>query len=137
MAAASGAQAVDHLGRDRTLIVWGQGIPLRPPRTVRRPAETIPSQAIQADLNTSSAILSVSDAIDPASCLATTREPSVRAEADEAGISRRAEAAKTVILVTASRNRLRLEGKSVVLRRALTADTLTLFRDYEYKMNQF
>jgi hypothetical protein len=100
--------------------------------TVRHPAETIP---LQADLNTASAILSVSDAIDLASCLATTREPSVRAEADEAGISRRAEAAKTVILVTASRNRLRLEEQSVVLRRALTADTLTLFRDYECKMN--
>ena len=91
--------------------------------TIRRPAETIPSQATQADLNTSS---SVSDAIDPASCLATTREPSVRAEADEAGISRRAEAAKTVSLVTTS---------SVVLRRASTADILTLFRDYECKMN--
>ena len=59
----------------------------------------------------------------------------MRAEADKAGISRRAEAAKTVILVTASRNRLRLEGQSVVLRRALTADTLILFRDYECKMN--
>jgi hypothetical protein len=90
---------------------------------------------VDPDINTSSAILSVSDAIDPASCLATTREPSVRAEADEAGISRRAEAAETVILVTTSRNRLRLEGQSVVLRGALTADTLTLFRDYECKMN--
>ena len=97
--------------------------------TIRRPAETIPSQAAQADLNT------LSDAIDPASCLTTTREPSVRVEADEAGISRRAEAAKTVILVTISRNRLRLEGQSVVIRGALTADTLTLFRDYECKMN--
>jgi hypothetical protein len=94
----------------------------------RRPAETIPSQAAQVDLNTSSAILSVSDAIDPASCLTTS-------EADEADISRRAEAAKTVILVTISRKRLRLEGQSVMLGGALTADTLTLFRDYECKMN--
>ena len=135
VAAASGVQVANSQGRIRPTVVWGQGIPLRPPMTVRRPAETIPSQATQADLNTSSAILSVSDAIDPASCLATTREPSVRAEADEAGINRRAEATKTVILVTASKNRLRLERQSVVLRRALTADTLTLFRDYECKMN--
>ena len=84
--------------------------------TVRRPAETIPSQATQADLNTSSAILSVSDAIDPASCLATTREPSVRAEADEAGISRRAEAAKTAILVTTSRNRVFLQSLTKMTR---------------------
>ena len=46
VAAASGAQAVDHLGRVRTLIVWGQGIPLRPPTTVRRPAVTIPAVTI-------------------------------------------------------------------------------------------
>ena len=59
----------------------------------------------------------------------------MRAEADEAGISRRAEAAKTVILVTTSRNRRGLEGQSVVLRGSLTADILTLFRDYGYKMN--
>ena len=57
------------------------------------------------------------------------------AEADEAGISKRAEAAKTVILVTTSRNRLRLEGQSVVLRGALTTDTFTLFRDYGCKIN--
>ena len=100
--------------------------------TVRRTAEC---KTTQADLNISSVTLLVSGAIDPASCLATTREPSVRAEADAAGISRRAEAAKTVILVTTSRNRLRHEGQSVVLRGALTADILTLFRDYECKMN--
>ena len=46
VAAASGAQAVDHLGRVRTLIVLGQGIPLRPPTTVRRPAVTIPAVTI-------------------------------------------------------------------------------------------
>jgi hypothetical protein len=115
--AESGDQGVTQQGRVRTPVVWGQGIPLRPAMTIQRPAETIPSQAALADLNTSSAILSLSDAIDRASCLATTREPSVRAEADEAGISRRAEAAETVILG------------------ALTADTLTLFRDYECKMN--
>ena len=46
VAAASGVQAVDHLGRVRTLIVLGQGIPLRPPTTVRRPAVTIPAVTI-------------------------------------------------------------------------------------------
>ena len=75
----------------------------------------------------------MSDAIDPASYPAATREPSVRAEADEADISRRAEAAETVILVTISRNRLSLEGQRVVLRGALTADILTLFREYDCK----
>jgi hypothetical protein len=56
----------------------------------------------------------------------------VKAEADEADISRRAEAAKTLILVTTSRNSL--EGQRVVLRGALRADTLTLFREYKCKM---
>jgi len=46
VAAASGVQAVDHLGRVRTLIVLVQGIPLRPPTTVRRPAVTIPAVTI-------------------------------------------------------------------------------------------
>ncbi len=47
----------------------------------------------------------MNDAIVPASCPAATRELIVRSEADEAGISRRAEATETVILVTTSRNR--------------------------------
>jgi len=42
---------------------------------------------------------------------------------------------QTFILVTTNRNRLCLERQSVVLRGSLTADTLTLFRDYGYKMN--
>ena len=36
VAAASGAQAVDHLGRIRTQVRWGQGIPLRPAMTIQR-----------------------------------------------------------------------------------------------------
>jgi hypothetical protein len=88
---------------------------------------------VDPGVNTSSALPSVSDAIDPASCPVATREYSVRAEADEADISRRAEAAETVILVTTSRNRLGLEGKRVVLRGTLTTDILTLFRIYKCK----
>jgi ABC-type thiamine transport system ATPase subunit len=63
----------------------------------------------------------VSDAIDPAFCPAATLEPSVRAEAHEVVISRRAEAAVTVVLVTTSKNRLNLEGQRFVLRGTLTA----------------
>ena len=44
VAVASGEQEANSQGRIRTLVVWGQGIPLRPPMTIRRPAETIPSQ---------------------------------------------------------------------------------------------
>ena len=36
VAAASGVQAVDHLGRIRTQVRWGQGIPLRPAMTIQR-----------------------------------------------------------------------------------------------------
>ena len=36
VAAASGVQAVDHLGRVRTQVEWGQGIPLRPAMTIQR-----------------------------------------------------------------------------------------------------
>ena len=36
VAAASGVQAVDHLGRVRTQVVWGQGIHLRPAMTIQR-----------------------------------------------------------------------------------------------------
>ena len=36
VAAASRVQAVDHLGRVRTQVVWGQGIPLRPAMTIQR-----------------------------------------------------------------------------------------------------
>ena len=36
VAAASGVQAVDHLGRVRTEVRWGQGIPLRPAMTIQR-----------------------------------------------------------------------------------------------------
>jgi hypothetical protein len=85
------------------------------------------------EIPTSSALLSVSDAIDPASCPAATPEPSVRAEAHKVVISRRAEAAVTVILVMTSKNRLNLEGQRVVLRGALSADTFTLFRVYKCK----
>ena len=35
VAAASGVQAVDKLGRIRTQVRWGQGIPLRPARTIQ------------------------------------------------------------------------------------------------------
>ena len=36
VAAASGVQAVDHQGRIRTQVRWGQGIPLRPAMTIQR-----------------------------------------------------------------------------------------------------
>ena len=36
VAAASGVQAIDHLGRIRTQVRWGQGIPLRPAMTIQR-----------------------------------------------------------------------------------------------------
>ena len=36
VAAASGVQAVEHLGRIRTKVQWGQGIPLRPAMTIQR-----------------------------------------------------------------------------------------------------
>jgi len=87
-----------------------------PPDTTSRPI--LP---LGIEIPTSSALVSVSDAIDPASCPAATLEPSVRAEAHEVVISRRAEAAVTVILVTTSRNRLNLEGQIFVLRGTLTA----------------
>jgi hypothetical protein len=88
---------------------------------------------VDTGVNASSALASVIDAKDPASCPAATRELIVRSEADEAGISRRAEATETVILVTTSRNRLSLEGQRVVLRGALIADTFILFRVYKCK----
>ncbi len=88
---------------------------------------------VDTGVNASSALASVIDAKDPASCPAATREYSGRAEADEADISRRAEAAETIILVTTSRNRLSLEGQRVVLRGALIADTFILFRVYKCK----
>ena len=87
-----------------------------PPDTTSRPI--LP---LGIEIPTSSALVSVSNAIDPASCPAATLEPSVRAEAHEVVISRRAEAAVTVILVTTSKNRLNLEGQRFVLRGTLTA----------------
>ena len=87
-----------------------------PPDTTSRPI--LP---LGIEIPTSSALVSVSDAIEPASCPAATLEPSVRAEAHEVVISRRAEAAVTVILVTTSKNRLNLEGQRFVLRGTLTA----------------
>ena len=36
VAAASGVQVADSLGRIRTPVVWGQGIPLRPAMTIQR-----------------------------------------------------------------------------------------------------
>ena len=65
------------------------------------------------------------DTIDPTSCPAAIREPSVRADADDSDTSRRTEAAETIILVTTSMNRLSFEEQ-----RAQEADTLTLFRVY-------
>ena len=50
MAAASGEQAADHLGRVRTPVVWGQGIPLLPAMTIRR---VQPSRADKAAQTTS------------------------------------------------------------------------------------
>ena len=148
-------------GRIRIPLVWGQGIPLRPSITVQRPAGLVPSRAAVADqalgraadvdivspadtasrtllpigsvIHSSSALSLASDAIDPASCPAATLEPSVRAEAHEVVISRRAEAAVTITLATTSRNRLNLEGQRVVLRGALMRDTFTLFRVYKCK----
>jgi hypothetical protein len=115
------------------------GYPYPTGRDTQRPNESIPSSAAAvptaAPADTASRLLlpqgiktpiSVSDAIDPASCPAATREPSVRAEAHEVLISRRAEAAVTFILVTTSKNRLNLEEQRVVLRGTLTADTFTI-----------
>jgi len=65
------------------------------------------------------------DTIDPTSCPAAIREPSVRADADDSDTSRRTEAEETIILVTTSMNRLSFEEQ-----RAQEADTLTLFRVY-------
>jgi hypothetical protein len=71
------------------------------------PAGTAPSRAAPADsasrfliavepgVDTSSALSSVRDAIDPTPCPAATRESSVRAEADEADTNRTAEAVET------------------------------------------
>ena len=161
VAAESREQGGTQQGRIRIPLVWGQGIPLRPSITVQRPAGSVPSRAavadqaldqaadvdivspadtasrtllpIGSDIHSSSALSLVSDAIDPASCPAATLGPSVRAEAHEVVISRRAEAAVTVTLATTSRNRLNLEGQRVVLRGALMGDTFTLFRVYKCK----
>ena len=53
VAAASGAQAVDHVGRVRTPVVWGQGIPLRPAMTIQR---VQPSRTDKAAQTTSQAL---------------------------------------------------------------------------------
>ena len=74
VAAESGAQAVDHLGRVRTPVVWGQGIPLRPAMTIQRlqhgrvdKAAQTTSQALAIQTSILSGILpghaSVTDAV--------------------------------------------------------------------------
>ena len=161
VAAESREQGGTQQGRIRIPLVWGQGLPLQPSITIQRPAGSVPSRAAVADqalgraadvdivspadtasrtllpigsvIHSSSALSLASDVIDPASCPAATLEPSVRAEAHEVVISRRAEAAVTVTLVTTSKNRLNLEGQRVVLRGALIEDTFTLFRVYKCK----
>ena len=58
------------------------------------------------------------DTIDPTSCPAAIREPSVRADADDSDTSRRTEAEETIILVTTSMNRLSFEEQRVAHRGA-------------------
>ena len=92
--------------------------------TIRCPAETIPSQTAQADLNTSNAMSSVSN--DSRTQLKLMEQVS----AGELKLRRQLFWSRPVGTDCALRGRV-----SVVLRGALTADTLTLFRDYGYKMN--
>jgi hypothetical protein len=47
VAAASGEQVTDSLGRIRTPVVWGQGIPLRPAMTIQRMETAKKHQAVQ------------------------------------------------------------------------------------------
>jgi hypothetical protein len=47
VAAVSGVQVADSLGRIRTPVVWGQGIPLRPAMTIQRIGPAKKHQAVQ------------------------------------------------------------------------------------------
>jgi len=51
--AESREQESDQQGRVRTPVVWGQGIPLQPAMTIRRPSQTVPSRADKAAKTTS------------------------------------------------------------------------------------
>jgi hypothetical protein len=53
VAAESREQGGTQQGRVRTPVVWGQGIPLQPPRTIRRPTENVPKRADKAAQTTS------------------------------------------------------------------------------------
>ena len=70
VAAESREQGGTQQGRVRTPVVWGQGIPLRPAVTIRRPTSAVPDRAAVVPTNQysatppdSSALASVSDAI--------------------------------------------------------------------------
>ena len=68
VAAASGVQVADSLGRIRTPVVWGQGIPLRPARTIQQIGPKRKHQAVQTTSQVPGVQTSILSNIRPGSC---------------------------------------------------------------------
>jgi hypothetical protein len=82
VAAASGGQVADSLGRIRTPVVWGQGIPLRPARTIQQIGPKRKHQAVQTTNQVSGVQTSIMSNILPSHASVTDAVTRLQRERD-------------------------------------------------------